>query len=68
MSSALLRPSKLKNHRDKKHPQKKDKDIDTLSAERVRYDLEAALLHLGFTVEEKPNSMQLQDGISICEV
>ena len=68
MSSALLRPSKLKNHCDKKHPQKKDKDIDALSAEKVRYDLEATLPHLGFTVEEKPNSMQLQDGISICEV
>ena len=37
----------------KKHPQRKDDDIDALSAKRVRYDLEATLPHLGFTVEEK---------------
>ena len=54
MSNALLRPSKLKNHKDKKHPQRKDDDIGALSAKRVRYDLEAALPHLGFRGEEKP--------------
>ena len=54
MSNAPLGPSKLKNHRGKMHPQKKDDDIDALSAKRVRYDLEAMLSHLGFTVEEKP--------------
>ena len=43
-----------KNHRDKKHPQRKDNDIDTLSAKRVRSDLEATLPHLRFTVEKKP--------------
>ena len=53
MSNASLRPSKPKNHRDKKHPQRKDDDIDALSAKRVRYDLEATLPHLGFTVVEK---------------
>ena len=52
MSNASLRPSKLKNHRGKKHPQRKNDDIDALSANRVRYDLEAALSHFGFTVEE----------------
>ena len=54
MSNASLLPSKLKNHGDKKHPQKKDDDIDDPSAKRVRYDLEATLPHLEFTVEEKP--------------
>ena len=54
MSNASLRPSKLYSHCDKKHLQKKDDDIDALSAKRVRYDLEATLPHLGFTVEEKP--------------
>ena len=41
------------NHRDKKHPQSKDDDIDALYAKRVRYDQEATILHLGSTVEEK---------------
>ena len=54
MSNASLRPSKLKNHRDKKHPRNKDDDIDALSAKKVRYDLEATLPHFGFGVEEKP--------------
>ena len=54
MSNASLRPFKLKNHRDKKHFQRKDDDINALSAKRVRYDLEATLTHLGFTVEVKP--------------
>ena len=54
MSNASLRPSKPKYHDDKKHFQTKDDDIDALSAKRVRYDLEATLPHLGFTVEEKP--------------
>ena len=43
-----------KKHRDKKHSQRKDDDIDTLSAKTVRYDLEARLSHLGFTAEETP--------------
>ena len=54
MSNASLRSSELKNHRDRKYPQRKDDDIDALSAKRVRYDLEATLPHLGFVVEEKP--------------
>ena len=43
-----------KNHREKKHLQRKDDDIDALSAEGVRYNLEATLPHLRLTVEEKP--------------
>ena len=54
MSNASLQLSKLKKHRDKKHPQRKDDDINALSAKRMQYDLEATLPHLGFTVEEKP--------------
>ena len=54
MSNAPLRPSKLINHCDKKHRQRKNDDFDALSAKRVRYDLEATLPYLGFTVEEKP--------------
>ena len=50
----VIRPSKLKSHRDKNHPQKKDDDINALSAKRVRYDLETTLFHLGFTVEQTP--------------
>ena len=56
MSYVSLRLSKeetKKNHCDKKYPQRKDHDIDALSAKRVRYYLEATLHHLGFTVEEK---------------
>ena len=53
-SNASLRPSKLKNHRDKEHSQNKNDDVDALSAKSVQYDLEATLPHLGFTVEEKP--------------
>ena len=59
MSNASLRSSKLKNHRNKKHPQRRDDDIDPLYVKRVRYDLEATLPHLEFTEEEKP-SMQLR--------
>ena len=54
MSSASLGPSKLKNHRDKKHPQRKNDDIDALSSKTVRYDLEATLLYLEFMIEENP--------------
>ena len=54
MANASLRPSKLKNHRDKKHPQKRNENIDTLSAKRVRYDQEGTLPRLGFSPEEKP--------------
>ena len=53
MSNASLRPSKLKNYRDKKHPRNKNDDIDALSAKRVRYDLEATLPHFGFGIKEK---------------
>ena len=42
-----------KKYRDEKYPQRKDDDMDALSAKRVRYNLEATLPHLGFTVEEK---------------
>ena len=54
MSNVSLRPSKLKKRCDKKHPQRNDDDINALSTKRVRYDQEARLSHLGFTVEEKP--------------
>ena len=47
MSNASLRLSKLKNHCDKDHTQKKDDD-------RVRCDLEATLSYLEFMVEVKP--------------
>ena len=61
--------AKLKNHRHKKHPQRKDNDIDALSAKGVRHDLEATLPHLGFPAEEKPSlSTQQRGGISNCEV
>ena len=53
MSNASLRPSKLKTQLDKKHLQRKDDDINALFDKRVRYDLEAMLPHLRFTVEEK---------------
>ena len=56
MSNASLQPSKPKNHRDIKHPQRKDDDIDALADKRVRYDLEATLPNLEFTAEEKPTS------------
>ena len=54
MSNASLRPLKIKNHRDKKHPQRKNDDSDVLSTKRVRYNLEATRPYLRFTVEEKP--------------
>ena len=53
MLNASLRPFKPKSHRDKKHLQRKNNDIDALSAKRVKYDLEAALPLLRFTVEKK---------------
>ena len=55
MSNASLQPSKLENHSDKKHPQRKDDDIDAPSIKRVRYDLETMLPYLGFTVAKKPS-------------
>ena len=68
MSNASLRPSKLKNHRDKKHSQGKNDDIDALSAKRVRYDLEATLPHLGFTAEENLQcSYELAYQIAMCK-
>ena len=54
MANASLRPSKLKNHCDKKHPQKSNENIDTLPAKRVRYDQKGTLPRLGFSPEEKP--------------
>ena len=54
MSNASLRPSKLANHRDKKHPQKKTAGIETMSVKRARYDREASITHFGFLQEEKP--------------
>ena len=54
MANASLRPSKLQNHRDKKYPQKRNENIDTLSAKRVRYDQEGTLPRFGFSPEEKP--------------
>ena len=53
MSNASLRPSKLKNHRNKKHSRNKVDDIDALSAKRD-LNLKATLPHFGFGVEEKP--------------
>ena len=53
MSNASLRPSKLKNDRDKKQPRNKDDDIYALSAKKVRYNLEKTLARLEFGVEEK---------------
>ena len=64
MSNASLRPSKLKKHRDRKHTQRKDDDIDNLSAKTVQYDLET-LLHLGFTAEEKP-TLQCSYEVAYC--
>ena len=46
MSNASLRPSKLANHRDKKHPQMKSADIGTMTAKKARYDREASITHL----------------------
>ena len=43
MSNASLRPSKLANHRDKKHPQIKIADIETMSVKRARYDRKASI-------------------------
>ena len=54
MSNASIRPSTVKNHRDKKHRQRKNDDIDSLCSKRVRYDLEATLPYLGFKAKEKP--------------
>lgn len=54
MANASLRPSKLSNHRDKVHPQRKDDNIDALSTKRARYDREATLPKFGFRPEEKP--------------
>ena len=52
----------------KKHPRRKDDDVDALSAKRVRYDLEATLPHLGIYGREKVYSlMQLRGGILNCE-
>ena len=54
MSNASLRPSKLANHRDKKHSQIKTANIETMSVKRARYDREASITHFGFLQEEKP--------------
>ncbi|QQP39543.1 Uncharacterized protein FKW44_020461, partial [Caligus rogercresseyi] len=54
MANASLRPSKLSNHRDKVHPQRKDDNIDAMSTKRARYDREATLPKFGFRPEEKP--------------
>ena len=54
MSNASLRPYKLANHRDKKHPQMKSADIGTMTAKRAQYDREASITHFGFLQEEKP--------------
>ncbi|XP_068223938.1 protein FAM200C-like [Palaemon carinicauda] len=54
MANASLRPSKVSNHRDKVHPQRKDDNIDALSTKRARYDCEATLPKFGFWPEEKP--------------
>ena len=54
MSNASLRPSKLANHRDKKHPQMKTEDIETLPVKRARCDREALITHFGILQEEKP--------------
>ena len=54
MANASLRPYNVKNHRDKKHPQRKYYNVDVLSAKRVQYDREETLPHFGFSSEEKP--------------
>ena len=65
----IITTLRTKNHRDKKHPQRKDDDIDTLSAKTVRYDLEMTLPHLGFAVEGKPTlQCSYEVDISNCEM
>ena len=59
MSNASLRPSKLANHGDKKHPQMKTADIETMSVKRVRYDREALITHFGFLQEACPCSYEM---------
>lgn len=54
MSNASLRPSKLANHRDKKHPQMKSAGIGTMTVKRAQYDREALITYFGFLQEEKP--------------
>ena len=45
----------------KKHPRRKDNDVDALSAKRVRYDLEATLPHLGiYGIKKAYSLMQLR--------
>ena len=59
-----------KNHCDKKHLQRKDDDIDALSAKKIRYDLEATLPYFGFTVEKKPTlqySYEVANRIAKCK-
>ena len=67
MKIASLRFFKLKKHRDKKHPQRKDDDTNVWSAKKVRYDLKVTLLHLGFTVEEDPLRFNYKAGYEIAK-
>ncbi|KAF2365033.1 HAT C-terminal dimerization domain [Trinorchestia longiramus] len=54
MANASLRPSKLSNHRDKIHPQRKDDNVEALSVKRARYDRQAPHLKFGLRPEDKP--------------
>lgn len=54
LGNPSLRPSKLRNHRDKIHPSKVDDDEESLLAKKARFDKEATLEMHGFKAEEKP--------------
>ena len=54
MANASLCSSTLQNHRDKKHPQRSNDNVDVLSAKRVRFERKRTLPHFGFSTEEKP--------------
>ena len=53
LSNSSLRPSKLKNHRDKMHPKRKNEDVAALVSKRTRYDSEGTLPHFGFLCDEE---------------
>ena len=50
MVNPSLRPSKLQNHRDKKHLERSN-DNDVLSAKNAQFDREGTLPHFGFSTE-----------------
>ena len=67
MKIASLQFFKLKNHRDKKHPQRKDDDTNVLFVKKVQYDLKVTLLHLGFTVVKNPLQFSYKVGYEIAK-